>query len=448
MEGIRWKSSWSFIFATAAAAIGLGNIWRFTYVVGENGGGAFVMVYILCIALLGLPLIISEIVLGKMHRSHPIAVMRSVALSSTRSGAWGGLGGLMLLAGFLILTYYVVITGWVLHYFFHSLVQGFSHQALSTAEDQFQLLQSSPGTMLISTVAVVVLACVILAFGVKKGLERAILVIFPVMLLVIFLLLGYAILDGHFSQGVRYLFYPDFSKVSSGMFLSALGQAFFSLGVGMGVTCMFSAYLPEGVSVVRAALWVVVADTAFALLSGLIIFPFVISFGLKFSAGPGLIFSTLPLVFSKMVGGYWVGWLFFLLVFFAAFSSVIALLEPTLCWVCDRFSMKRGRAVTLLGCLILLISLGTIASFCWPSRVTFFGMTFFDAVDKLTAQILLPVGALLLSIFIGYRLRLEPIRESLGIVSAGFWFNVWVMLLRFVIPVAIIFIFLDALNLL
>ena len=184
------------------------------------------------------------------------------------------------------------------------------------------------------------------------------------------------------------------------------------------------------------------------ILSGLIIFPFVISFHLKFAAGPGLIFTTLPLVFSRMSGGYWVGNVFFLLVFFAAFTSVIALLEPTLCWFCDRFSVARGRAVTVLGCALMILSLGSIVSFCYPHAVTFWGVTIYDAVDRLTAQILLPLGALLLSLFVGYRLHLDKVKEAFGNPSGGLWFCIWIVLLRFVVPLGIIFIFLQAINLL
>ncbi len=328
MQGIRWNSKAAFIFATSAAAIGLGNIWRFTYVVGENGGGIFVLLYILCVIGLGIPLMLAEIVMGRLHRSHPVAVTLKLAQANGKSRAWGLLGGIMLLSGFLILGYYVVIAGWVLQYFFSAIAHGYQHVTVMSVKYNFDCLTHNPVQLIAITAGLIITAGVILSFGVKQGLERAVLFMFPFMFLLILVLLVYAIIDTDFMSGVRYLFKPDFSALSSvgslyGMFLSALGQAFFSLNIGMGVACMFSAYLPKNISVVKAALWVTLADTGFAILSGLIIFPFVIKFGLKFSAGPGLIFETLPLAFSQMSFGAWIGGIFFLMVFLAALTFVI-----------------------------------------------------------------------------------------------------------------------------
>ena len=380
MQGIRWNSKAAFVFATSAAAIGLGNIWRFTYVVGENGGGLFVLVYLLCVLGLGLPLILAEVVLGRLHRSHPVAITRVLADKSGRSSAWRLLGFMMLLSGFLILGYYVVIAGWVLRYFFSAISHGYHHLTPALVKSHFVVFTQNPYEVFAITLAVLVAAGVILALGIKQGLERAILFIFPLMFILIVALLIYAIVDTDFMQGVRYLFYPKVDAIKNlhDMFLSALGQAFFSLNIGMGVTCMFSAYLPKDISVVKAAIWVTIADTGFAILSGLIIFPFVIKFGLHYSEGPGLIFETLPLAFSKMAFGSWVGAIFFLMVFLAAFSSVIALVEPALCWLVETFSLRRGVAATVLMIVIAALSVGTIGSFSHPKLFSLQGFSFFN----------------------------------------------------------------------
>jgi neurotransmitter:Na+ symporter, NSS family len=450
MQGIRWNSKAAFIFATSAAAIGLGNIWRFTYVVGENGGGLFVLLYILCVIGLGIPLMLAEIVMGRLHRSHPVEVTRQLAEANGKSRLWGMLGGIMLLSGFLILGYYVVIAGWVLHYFFSAVGHGYEHVTVASVKENFACLTHNSTQLIAITAGLIIAAGVILSLGVKQGLERAVLFMFPFMFLLILILLVYAVIDTDFMSGVRYLFKPDFSKISSAssfysVFLSALGQAFFSLNIGMGVACMFSAYLPKEISVVKAALWVTVADTGFAILSGLIIFPFVIKFGLKFSAGPGLIFETLPLAFSQMSLGYWVGSIFFLMVFFAAFSSVIALLEPTLCWLMQTFSMKRSTAVLALTSVIALMSMGTIGSFCWPQYFTLHGYSFFTALDSLTAKILLPLCGLLVAIFVGFVVSSNMIESEFGWSKRAFIYSSWRFILRWVAPIIIVLIFISAL---
>ena len=376
MQGVRWNSKAAFIFATAAAAIGLGNVWRFTFVVGENGGGAFVLIYLLCVIGLGLPLMLAEIVMGRLHRSHPVAVTQTLAISSGRTRHWGWLGVLMLLSIFLILSYYVVIVGWVLYYGLHALSHGYVGMTVSLAKNEFSSFSANPVWSIGMTALVIITGCVILALGVKKGLERAVMLMFPVMLILMLALIVYSIFKANFMQGLAYLFRPDFSKINTDTILSALGQAFFSLNIAIGVTCMFSAYLPENVSVVRAALWVTFADTGFALLAGLIIFPFVITYGLPFKSGPGLVFETLPVAFSHMAVGRMVGILFFIMLFFAAFSSVIALQEPILSWLEDRFKLTRRRSVFILGLAVFVISLGSVGSFCWPSHFTLHGITF------------------------------------------------------------------------
>ena len=448
MHGIRWNSKAAFIFATAAAAIGLGNIWRFTYVVGENGGGLFVLLYILCVLILGVPLILAEIVMGRLHRSHPVAMTAALAKQSGRSQRWGMLGGFMLFSSFLILGYYVVIAGWVLHYGMDAVVNGYATTTATSVKEQFSRLTQSPEVLIGTTLSLIVASAVILSLGVKRGLERAVMIMFPLMLCLMLALLVYAIIETHFMSGVRYLFFPNFNAISSlngfyKVFLSALGQAFFSLNIGMGVTGMFSAYLPKKISVVQAALWVTVADTGFALLSGLIIFPFVAKYGLSFSAGPGLIFETLPLAFSHMPFGTWIGAAFFLMVFLAAFSSIIALLEPVLCWFSERFSVQRTTAVWVLSGLIAVLSLCTIGGFCWPEYFSWHDKTFFSLLDELTSKLMLPLCGFLLSIFAGFVIKSTFIEKEFNWSVNSFYYLSWRLIIRWIAPMIILLIFLS-----
>ena len=445
---VRWSSKTAFIFAAASAAIGLGNVWRFPFVTGQNGGGAFVLLYLLCVLVLALPLLIAEIALGRMGRQNPISSIKQLALDAGRSYRWAWMGFLMVLTSYLIVTYYVVIVGWVLDYFVRA-VQGQLHFTTDVmAKQQFSLLQKNLWSMVVCGAVVVFLACLILVMGIKKGLERAVYVIFPAMFVLLVLLLIYAMTTGHFAQGMAYLFYPDFSKLTAKVFVMALGQAFFSVGVGMGITLMFSAYLPEGMTVIEGAVGVVLADTGFALLAGMIIFPIVFAHHLSPEAGPALIFQTLPLAFSNIPMSTLVASAFFLMLFLAAFSSVIALIEPAVCCVIECYQMQRKKAVLLLGVLCWLLSLCTVGSFVCPEWFSYHGVSFFEALDYLTASIMLPVSGVLMALFVGWCLQAEAMSTELSWSSRSFSFRFWRFCMRWVVPVVIVMILLSAVGLL
>lgn len=438
----RWTSRTAFIFAAAAAAVGLGNIWRFPYLVGQNGGGAFVLLYLGFVLLLGIPLIIAEMVLGRIGRNNPVAALSHVAMRSHRSQCWKWVGGLTMLSGFLILTYYIVIAGWVLDYFFRSATGQFQAVTDAVSQANFSHLTSAPWDMLATTTAIAAGMVATLGLGVKQGLERAVLFMFPAMLAILLLLLGYAVTTGAFGMTLHYLFTPDWSKLSHHSVLAALGQAFFSLNVAMGVTIMFSAYLPKRVPVASSAAIVAVVDTAVALLGGLIIFPVVFAFHLEPSSGPGLIFKTLPIAFSGLPFGSVIGSLFFLMLLFAAFTSVIALLETCVAWLGDAFNLSRIKAAIISGLVCWWLSLLTILSFSHTDHFSFIGATYYAAVDYLTANIMLPVGGILIAVFCGWLLDKRLIQAELGWDTSGVWFKCWRFIMCFVAPLAIVLIML------
>ncbi len=443
-----WSSRISFIFAASAAAIGLGNIWRFPYMAGEHGGSAFVLIYLAFVLILGLPLLIAEIVLGKIGRKNPVRSIAQIATHSGRSRIWGWAGGLTILAGFLIMTYYAVIVGWVLDYMIRAMSAEFANATEATSLAAFTALQNSPLQMLFFTSVVVLGAIVINIFGIKKGLERAVMFMFPAMLVLMLLLLGYSITTGYFGDALTFLFKPEMHEVTANTFLEALGQAFFSLNIAMGVTITFSAYLPRNTPIISSAICIAIADTGFAILAGLIIFPVVFAYQVKASVGPSLIFQTLPIAFGRMPAGSLIGSLFFLMLFFAAFSSLIAVLEPAIGWMEETFGLGRVRSVIVVSVACWALSLGTIGSFSAKAHFQLFGITFFKALDFLTASIMLPIGGLLLAVFAGWLMMKKLTEQELGWNTRGFGYRVWQVSLRYIAPIAILFILLSSFGVL
>jgi neurotransmitter:Na+ symporter, NSS family len=442
-SGAHWGSRVAFIFATAAAAVGLGNIWRFPYLVGQNGGSAFVLTYLIAVAVLGLPLMLAEIVIGKQGRGNPTKAVTHLAQQSKRGGKWAWVGGLGVLASFLVLSYYLVISGWVLDYFVRAIAGQFYHATEASSLAAFTNLKNSPWQMLLSDTAAALCMVAVLVAGLKAGLERAVLILFPALVVILFLLLLYVIHGGYFMQGVHYLFTPDFSALTSKMVLQALGQAFFSLNIGLAVTMMFSAYLPEKTPLVSSAVIVTFVDTSIALLAGLIIFPIVFMHHLKPDAGPSLIFQTLPIAFGQIPGGYVVGCLFFILLFVAAFTSVISMLEPSIVWAMERFHWSRKKAVLLCAFVCWLLSIPSVLSF-YAGHWQPMGSSFFEWMDCLTSRVLIPLSGLGVAIFVGWIARPRVLTNGLGWTTSGFFGQCWMWLLRIIAPIGILVILLKS----
>ncbi len=445
-EKPQWASQTSFIFAASAAAIGLGNIWRFPYLVGENGGGVFVITYLICVVLLGIPLVLAEIIIGRIGQENPMGAFYHCATRSNRSRLWSLVGFLSIITGFLIMSYYVVIGGWVADYTLRAMFGQFAHATEASSRLAFKQLQDNPYEMLAATTFVVFISFAINLLGIKNGIEKAVRFMFPALLLLMVFLLCYAISTGYFDQALAFLFEPKLKNVTIKTVLLALGQAFFSLNIGMGATLMFSAYLPRGVSSATAAISIALADTGFALLAGLIIFPIVFANHMQPSAGPSLIFQTLPIAFGSLENGASVvATLFFFMLFFAAFSSVISILEPPICWLIETFHIKRVYAVAIIMFACWLVSFLTIGSFSHKSFFSIQDKTYFEHIDFITSAICLPLIGLFTALFCGWLLKKELIHDYLQWSLDSAWYKLWRNSLRYFSPLAIILILLSSL---
>ena len=438
-----WSSRLAFILAATGSAVGLGNIWRFPYVTGENGGGAFVLVYLLCIGLIGLPIMIAEVMLGRRGRQSPINTMRSLAEEEGRSSLWQFLGWAGVVSGFLILSFYSVIAGEAMAYIVRAASGMFNGITAQQATEILAALETDPERLLAWHTLFMSMTMVVVARGVQSGLEQAVRFLMPALFLMLLVLLGYAMSTGAFAEAMGFLFRPDFSKLTWGAVLIAMGQAFFSLSLGMGAIMVYGSYLPKHDSIIKTTTTIAAADTLVALLAGMVIFPIVISNGLQVSEGPGLVFKTLPLAFGQMWGGAFFGAVFFLLLSFAALTSAISLIEPAVAWMVENRGMSRTKAAVWAGVITWVLGLGTVLSFNLWSENKLFGMTFFDLLGFLTFNILLPLGGLCIAIFAAWFMRKSSSVDELAI-GEGWVYQVWHILVRYVAPTAVIIVFLNA----
>lgn len=431
-----WSTQTAFILAAVGSAVGLGNLWKFPYITGENGGGAFVLVYLGCVLLLGLPVLIAEITLGRRGKASPPQAMANLAMEAKANRFWWLLGVNGMLAGLLILSFYTVIAGWALAYFFDSFMGDFNQISAEAVGTHFSQLIASPATLIFWHSLVMIVTVMIVAKGVKSGLEKAINIMMPGLFIILLILLGYAIASDAFYSSLNFLFAPDFSKLSMEVVLIAMGHAFFTLSIGMGTMMVYGSYFAKKHSIVKAGIWIAVADTAVALMAGLVIFTVVFANNLEPGAGPGLLFQTLPVAFGHMAGGWFFGTLFFALVVLAAFSSAISLIEPAVSWFEQNWRMSRIKAAAVLGGGTWLIGIGTVLSFNTAADVHFLGdKNFFDSLDYLTANIMLPLGGLLMAVFIGWVMTRSDVEDELRMPVD--WQPVFFFVLKFITPVLI-----------
>jgi len=439
-----WASRWVFILAATGSAVGLGNIWKFPYITGENGGGAFVLVYLVCILLVGIPIMMGEVLVGRRGRCSPINSMKETAQESGLSSRWQLLGWMGALAGFLIFTFYSVIAGWVLHYIAGMANGDYVDIGREQAGNHFEALLAAPQTMLIYHSIFVVLVMLVVVGGVNKGLERATRIMMPALFVLLLLLLGYSFTTGYFGDGLAFLFRFSLDALTWDSVLVALGHSFFTLSLGMGAILAYGAYMPKNASIGGTVLTIGILDTAVALVAGMAIFPVVFANELDPGAGPGLMFITLPVAFGQMPGGQIFGFLFFLLVGVAAWTSAISLMEPATAWLVERFNMERLLACLLLGFAGWAVGIVCLGSFNFLSGFTLLGMNTFDFLDFITANIMLPLGGLFLALYVGWFLK-TPVVENELAVAHPLLFRLWYLVLRVVSPVAVAVIF--ALNL-
>ncbi|MGD8357494.1 MAG: sodium-dependent transporter [Lysobacterales bacterium] len=438
-----WSSRITFLLAAIGAAVGLGNIWKFPYITGQNGGGAFVLVYLLAVFLVALPILIAEIAIGRWGKQSPPNAMANVAAEQGLSRGWPVVGWFGMLAAYLIATYYAVIAGWTVAYIFKNAGGDFTGLDAAAVGGQFRDFMASPGQMILWHGIFMAMATLILVRGLQKGIEATVKVLMPALFALLLAMVAYGLLEGDMTQTLHFMFHFDFSAITGRVVLVAVGQAFFSIGVAMGLMMGFGAYLPRDISIARSALIIASADTVVAIIAGLAIFPIVFANGLDPAEGPGLVFVSLPIAFGSMTGGLVVGTLFFILLFFAAITSVIAVVEPMIAWWEERFTMRRPLAAFLVCLSIFFLGFGTIFSFnLWSEwrPLAFFGrfadFGYFEILEYVTANLMMPISGLLLAVFVGWRIRPEAIAGELQ-MQHPWAFRLWHWLLRWVAPVSI-----------
>ncbi|MDD2761771.1 MAG: sodium-dependent transporter [Methylomonas sp.] len=442
----QWSSRFAFILAATGSAVGLGNIWKFPYITGENGGGAFVLVYLMCVAALGIPIMIAEIMMGRRGRQSPINTMQTLAEESKADPRWHYLGWSGMIAGFLILAYYSVIAGWAMAYIVKAFFGDFINSSPEEIQRLFQNLMDNPVQQIFWHTLFMYATMAFVMRGVQGGLEKAVRFLMPALFVILILLVAYAMTTGAYEQGVTFLFNPDFSKIDGDAVLTAMGHAFFTLSLGMGAIMVYGSYLPAHISIAKTTFFIAGADTVVALLAGIAIFPLVFANQLEASAGPGLIFQTLPLAFGHMAGGWLFGILFFVLLFFAALSSSISLIEPAVAWLVENKDIERHQACAWSGAACWLLGVGVVFSFNIWSDLKLFDKNLFELLDYLTANLMLPLGGMAIAIFAGWMMKSSLAQQELEIPEQGF--QAWHFLIKYVSPTAVFLVFLHVLGVL
>ena len=435
-----WKGNSTFILAAAGSAVGLGNIWKFPYMVGSNGGSAFVIIYLLCILAIGLPVMASEVLIGKYGRKSPINSLKALAKENAISENWKYLGILGALAGILILSYYSVFAGMALSYIFNFFPSGLENPSEYSAR-YFSELSSSHWILIFWHSTFLMITCWIVAMGVVKGIGRSVSILMPFLFLFIILISFYSSYIGNFNETIFFLFKPDFSSITPEVVISAMGQAFFSLSIGMGAIMAYGAYMPERQVIGKTVLTIIILDTLVALCAGIAIFPIVFSnSSLEVSAGPGLIFETLPVAFYSLPFGNLFSIIFFTLISIAALSSSISLLEPFTAWMEEKLKMHRRTIVVCLGFLVWFLGMGSIFSFNIWSDLKFLGLNFLELMDYITNNIMLPVGGFFISIFVGWVLPNSLVQNYVKLNDQ--LFKIFIFFLKYISTGAIALIFL------
>ena len=439
------------ILASAGSAVGLGNIWRFPYETGNHGGAAFILIYLGCILLLGLPIMIAEFLIGRHSQANTARAYQILAPGTQ----WRWVGRMGVLAGFLILGYYSVVAGWTLEYIFEAVSNSFAGKTPAELISSFQSFSSNPWRPALWLTLFLLATHFIIVKGVEKGIEKSSKIMMPTLFIIILVLVGCSVTLPGASRGIEFLLKPDFSKVDGNVFLGAMGQAFFSLSLGMGCLCTYASYFSKDTNLTRTAFSVGIIDTFVAVLAGFIIFPAAFSVGIQPDAGPSLIFITLPNVFQQAFSGipvlaYIFSVMFYVLLALAALTSTISLHEVVTAYLHEEFNFTRGKAARLVtaGCILLGIlcslSLGVTKDF------TIFGLGMFDLFDFVTAKLMLPLGGLLISIFTGWYLDKKLVWSEItnnGTLKVPIY-KLIIFILKYVAPIAISVIFINELGLL
>lgn len=449
-ERVNFGSKLGAILAAAGSAVGLGNIWRFPYETGNHGGAAFILIYLGCVFLFGLPIMIAEFTVGRHAGASTGEAFKALA----PKGCWKYIGYLGVLTGFLILGYYSVVAGWTLEYIFQAVTNRFAGRSSSEFITMFQDFSLNPFRPLVWLFVFILLTHFIIVKGVQKGIERSSKVLMPVLFILILLLAVCSIMLPGAEKGIEFLLKPDFGKVTPSVFLGAMGQAFFSLSLGMGCLSTYASYFGKDTRLGHTAMSVGLIDTFVAVLAGLIIFPAAFSVGIQPDAGPSLIFITLPNVFQQAFSGvpvlaYVCSILFYVLLALAALTSTISLHEVSTAFLHEKFNFSRGKAARMVTVGSLIIGIvASLALGVW-NDYKIAGMNFFDALDFLTAKIMLPIGGMMTALFVGWVLNRQIVRDEVtnyGSLKAGYY-PVYIFILKYIAPIGIAAIFLNELGL-
>lgn len=436
MHGV-WSSRWTFILAATGSAVGLGNIWKFPYIAGENGGGAFVLVYLLCITFIGIPVMMAEVLIGRRGRQSPINSMHFVTAEAGLSKGWASIGWMGVIAGLFIMSFYSVVAGWALNYIFVAGSGFFADAKPEGIAANFDALLADPWALIIWHAIFSAMTAGVVALGVTKGLGAVAKYMMPFLFVALAILVTYSFFNGDFGAGVHFLFDLNFDQLTWRGALIALGHAFFTLSLGMGAIMAYGAYMPEKASIGKTIITVGVLDTFVALIAGLAIFPIVFATpGLEPGAGPGLLFVSLPIAFGGMPMGSLFGTLFFILVSVAAWSSAVSLIEPGVAWLMETKKIKRLPATTILACSAWALGICCALSFnvlrdFKPELML--GMTPFDFLDFLTSQLMLPLGGLFISVFVGWFMHRTIVRQELEAEGHPL-FDIWHFVIRVISP--------------
>lgn len=452
-----FSSKVGLILAAAGGAVGLGNIWKFPYIAGENGGGAFLIVYLLCVVLFGLPLLMTEFFIGK--RSGHSAFGAFQALAGNKGWQW--LSWLSVLTSAIIMSFYFVVTGWCFNYLYEAIINVFQGMDSAALTNHFQTVISNPGRQILFSIVPVLLTAAVLWFDVNKGIERLSKILLPLLLVMMILMVGRVLMLDGSNTGMRFFFQTDFSKLTPAVILEAMGQCFFSLSIGMGALITYGAYMPKNQNLAITSIQVIVLDTLVAILAGIIIFPAVFAFGFSPAEGPQLVFVVLPAVFEQMTFSWLSGVLFFALLCIAAITSTISLMEVVVAFICEASEhplrknatphpLNRHQSVVIVLAVVCVMVVLCVMSYTggWP-WLKLFGHDLFSASDKTSSCLMMPLGALGMAIFVGWYLPKKAGKEFFnhrGLIGIGT--RIFLFELRWFVPIAIILIFLNSFGLL
>jgi NSS family neurotransmitter:Na+ symporter len=435
----QWSSDWAFIIAATGAAVGLGNIWRFPYMAGTHGGSAFVMLYLLCVLLIGLPIMMAEILIGRRAQANPITALSTLATESQRTRAWRAVGLWGGIALVLILAFYSVVAGWSVAYLVRALTHPLADRTTTAVTHTWQALTHSARHMVLWHSVFMLSTIYVVAKGVKKGLERTTRCVMPLLYLILFSLVAYSLYFGDAQSAVHFLFDFKWQAVTASTVIAAMGHAFFTLALGVGAMLAYGAYAPRSTHLVKAVALIALLDILVAFLSGLAIFPLVFAHHLSPGSGPGLMFLSLPIAFAHMPFGAAVAILFFLLLLCAAWTSSINLAEPVVMMLMDFCHLKRPQAAALVGLLSWSIGLISAFSFNLWQHVRWGHYSLFDLATNIPTDLFLPLGGLGFSLFAGWVMRTQYTQQEIPKP----YYRLWQFLIRYLCPLAILIIFIS-----